>query len=238
MPIVAGTGLPVAAIVHACARAGRSTPALARWPRPASTARRWSRSSPTAPSSAARRTMQPVPAAGCGRRSSASRPSTTSSPTMPRSPSATPPSACRARAAARSRADSLEHLAKTWAGEEYWFWARRVLRKLRHGIRRAGQTGAPPAGDGEAPAADPGAPAACRQHRHGGARHGQLRPGAPAPGRAARRLAQREGAHRRLRRQFHHRRRTRPIPASRTRLAGLIGCAPPPRGSGTSPSRC
>ena len=40
--------------------------------------------------------------------------------------------------------DSLEHLAKTWAGEEYWFWARRVLRKLRHGIRRAGQSGAPP----------------------------------------------------------------------------------------------
>jgi tRNA/rRNA methyltransferase len=41
-------------------------------------------------------------------------------------------------------APSLEHLAKTWAGEEYWFWARRVLRKLRHGIRRAAQTGAPP----------------------------------------------------------------------------------------------
>ena len=30
---------------------------------------------------------------------------------------------------------SLEALAKTWAGEEYWFWARRVIRKLRHGIR-------------------------------------------------------------------------------------------------------
>ncbi len=42
------------------------------------------------------------------------------------------------------RAQSLEQLAKTWAGEEYWFWARRVLRKLRHGIRRAAQTGAPP----------------------------------------------------------------------------------------------
>ncbi|HEX5957154.1 MAG TPA: RNA methyltransferase [Hyphomicrobiaceae bacterium] len=41
-------------------------------------------------------------------------------------------------------APSLEQLAKTWAGEEYWFWARRVLRKLRHGIRRAAQTGAPP----------------------------------------------------------------------------------------------
>jgi tRNA/rRNA methyltransferase len=48
--------------------------------------------------------------------------------------------------------ESLEQLAKTWAGEEYWFWARRVLRKLRHGIRRAGQTGKPPAGVSEAPA--------------------------------------------------------------------------------------
>lgn len=38
---------------------------------------------------------------------------------------------------------SLEHLAKTWAGEEYWFWARRVLRKLRHGIRRADRSGGP-----------------------------------------------------------------------------------------------
>jgi tRNA/rRNA methyltransferase len=46
----------------------------------------------------------------------------------------------------RLRAPSLERLAKTWAGEEYWFWARRVLRKMRHGIRRAAQTGAPPAG--------------------------------------------------------------------------------------------
>jgi tRNA/rRNA methyltransferase len=48
-------------------------------------------------------------------------------------------------------AESLEVLAKTWAGEEYWFWARRVLRKLRHGIRRAAQTGAPPAADGHTP---------------------------------------------------------------------------------------
>jgi tRNA/rRNA methyltransferase len=50
----------------------------------------------------------------------------------------------------RLHARSLEHLAKTWAGEEYWFWARRVLRKLRHGIRRATQTGAPPP-QGETP---------------------------------------------------------------------------------------
>lgn len=31
----------------------------------------------------------------------------------------------------------LETLARTWSGENYWFWARRVIRKLRHGIRRA-----------------------------------------------------------------------------------------------------
>ncbi|MGE5267324.1 MAG: RNA methyltransferase, partial [Deltaproteobacteria bacterium] len=31
----------------------------------------------------------------------------------------------------------LAALEKTWSGENYWFWARRVLRKLRHGIRRA-----------------------------------------------------------------------------------------------------
>ena len=54
--------------------------------------------------------------------------------------------------AATLRTESLEQLAKTWAGEEYWFWARRVIRKLRHGIRRAGQTGAPPKGMGVTPA--------------------------------------------------------------------------------------
>ena len=37
----------------------------------------------------------------------------------------------------------MEALTKSWAGEEYWFWARRVLRKLRHGIRRADRTGGP-----------------------------------------------------------------------------------------------
>jgi tRNA/rRNA methyltransferase len=49
------------------------------------------------------------------------------------------------------RAPSLEYLARTWAGEEYWFWARRCLRKLRHGIRRAGQSGAPPSEVGNSP---------------------------------------------------------------------------------------
>ena len=46
---------------------------------------------------------------------------------------------------------NLETLARTWAGEEYWFWARRVLRKLRHGIRRAGQSGAPPEAEASSP---------------------------------------------------------------------------------------
>ena len=48
-------------------------------------------------------------------------------------------------------APSLEYLAATWSGVEYWFWARRVLRKLRHGIRRAGQTGAPHVEGGRSP---------------------------------------------------------------------------------------
>lgn len=46
---------------------------------------------------------------------------------------------------------SLEALAKDWAGEAYWYWARRVIRKLRHGIRRAEMKGTPYAGDGETP---------------------------------------------------------------------------------------
>jgi tRNA/rRNA methyltransferase len=51
----------------------------------------------------------------------------------------------------RLEVESLDRLAKTWAGEEYWFWARRCLRKLRHGIRRAGQSGAPPSEAGNSP---------------------------------------------------------------------------------------
>lgn len=51
----------------------------------------------------------------------------------------------------RLTAPSLEQLANTWAGEEYWFWARRALRKLRHGIRRAARTGAPPPQGGDTP---------------------------------------------------------------------------------------
>jgi tRNA/rRNA methyltransferase len=65
---------------------------------------------------------------------------------------ATSPLSLRGRGTEAVTAESLESLAKTWAGEEYWFWARRVLRKLRHGIRRARQSGAPPPGAGTTPA--------------------------------------------------------------------------------------
>jgi len=45
----------------------------------------------------------------------------------------------------------LESLSRQWSGENYWFWARRVIRKLRHGIRRAHMQGQPVAGEGETP---------------------------------------------------------------------------------------
>ncbi len=47
---------------------------------------------------------------------------------------------------------ALAALEKTWSGENYWFWARRVLRKLRHGIRRAHIQGEAVSGPGETPA--------------------------------------------------------------------------------------
>lgn len=47
---------------------------------------------------------------------------------------------------------SLSDLAKTWSGVEYWYWARRVLRKLRHGVRRAGSGATPFSAPGETPA--------------------------------------------------------------------------------------
>lgn len=52
----------------------------------------------------------------------------------------------------RSTSPSVQELIRGWAGEYYWFWARRVLRKLRHGIRRAHIQGSAVAGDGETPA--------------------------------------------------------------------------------------
>jgi len=36
---------------------------------------------------------------------------------------------------AKCEVPSLDHLARTFIGEEYWFWARRVLRKVRYGLR-------------------------------------------------------------------------------------------------------
>ena len=166
--------------------------------------------------------MPPVPAAGCARRSSASSRSTSSSPGMREIRVAEPGIRLLGPGTAvLLSAASLEHLAKTWAGEEYWFWARRVLRKLRHGIRRAGQSGGPDDGGRRCAGRHPGAPATRRQHRHGGARHGQFRAGGPAPRRSARRLAEREGAHCRLRRQLHHRRRARLGRRSMPRSTGL-----------------
>ncbi|MFV0295099.1 MAG: RNA methyltransferase [Hyphomicrobiaceae bacterium] len=50
------------------------------------------------------------------------------------------------------RTPALAALEKTWSGENYWFWARRVIRKLRHGIRRAHIKGEAFAGAGETPA--------------------------------------------------------------------------------------
>ena len=47
---------------------------------------------------------------------------------------------------------AMAALEKTWSGENYWFWARRVLRKLRHGIRRAHVQGEPVAAEGATPA--------------------------------------------------------------------------------------
>ncbi len=48
--------------------------------------------------------------------------------------------------------DTFEDFSRGWAGEEFWFLARRVLRKLRHGIRRAHIKGEPIAAEGETPA--------------------------------------------------------------------------------------
>lgn len=38
--------------------------------------------------------------------------------------------------------ETLADFATRWAGEEFWFKARRVIRKLRHGVRRSGSGGA------------------------------------------------------------------------------------------------
>ncbi len=47
---------------------------------------------------------------------------------------------------------SMDQLAREWAGEAYWYWARRVLRKLRFGLRRAQMSGQPADGEATTPA--------------------------------------------------------------------------------------
>jgi tRNA/rRNA methyltransferase len=47
--------------------------------------------------------------------------------------------------------ESFDKLNLSWAGESYWYWARRNLRKLRHGVRRAHIQGEAFAAVGEAP---------------------------------------------------------------------------------------
>jgi tRNA/rRNA methyltransferase len=49
------------------------------------------------------------------------------------------------------RTPSMADLVQSWAGEKYWFWARRVIRKLRHGVRRADHAGDSFAGRWESP---------------------------------------------------------------------------------------
>lgn len=49
------------------------------------------------------------------------------------------------------RTPALAALEKTWSGENYWFWARRVIRKFRHGIRRAHIQGSAFAGEHQTP---------------------------------------------------------------------------------------
>lgn len=57
----------------------------------------------------------------------------------------------RGAGARRARFASFEAFYRGWGGEEYWFLARRALRKLRHGIRRAHIQGEAVAGEGETP---------------------------------------------------------------------------------------
>ena len=56
------------------------------------------------------------------------------------------------KGSATLKTPELAALEKTWSGENYWYWARRVIRKLRHGVRRAHIKGTPFAGEGETPA--------------------------------------------------------------------------------------
>ena len=79
-------------------------------------------------------------------------------------------SASRARAPEVVTTPCLESLTRQWSGENYWFWARRVIRKLRHGLRRMHIQGEAVVGRGRDAVGHPHGAATRRQHRHGGAR--------------------------------------------------------------------
>ena len=51
----------------------------------------------------------------------------------------------------RAQAANLARLEKSWSGETYWYWARRILRKLRHGVRRGDVAGEAFDSDGATP---------------------------------------------------------------------------------------
>ena len=238
MPIAAAPALPVAAIVHACheQRSSRRSPS---WPWPVSTARALE---PVLIYCAERRCeADDATCPGCRLRTEklgirtfdefVARHAEITFDELGHSP-------------ARARHGNA-HGARAWSISPRPGPARSTgsgraacIRKLRHGIRRAGQTGAPPAERRRGAGRDPGAPAARRQHRHGGARHGQLRPGASCAS------SLRATAGRTRRRALPPPAPTssstarRPIPRSRRRSPASTGCAPPPPASATSPSPC
>ena len=236
-PIVAGTGCRWR---RSCTRATRrrSTSGWPSWRCRASTARRWSRSSPTAPSGAARRTMPPVPAAGCALEKLGIKTLDDFVARHAEISFASSPVRLRGRGTETLTAESLSSSPRpgparsTGSGRAACCASCGTASAARARAARRRREAGDDAG------VHPGAPAARRQHRHGGARHRQLRPRRAAPGRPARRLAEREGAHCRLRRQLHRRRGAGLPHARRRRLAASTGCARPPRASAISPSPC
>lgn len=46
---------------------------------------------------------------------------------------------------------SIDEMMWSWSGEAYWFWARRVRRKLRHGLRKAGALAADVSAETQSP---------------------------------------------------------------------------------------
>ena len=95
--------------------------------------------------------MRPVLAAGSVWSASASRRSTTSSLGMQEIGFATSPVRLRGSGTADAGGREPGAARQDLGRGGYWFWARRVLRKLRFGIRRARQSGAPPPGGGTTP---------------------------------------------------------------------------------------